>query len=302
MSRPRLTWCVREPTRLGALLEARGERAALAQGGVFVDGKRAESAELPLGAGARVEVYAAREERAAVGILARQAGLVFAYKPVGVATEPERRGNASVVTSVAASLELDSQRVHALTRLDVGVSGVVLLGVDAAARKRVHALREAGRFERRYVALAHTTPNPAQGVWDEPIGKATSGGRRAVSADGDAAATVYAALATAPGGASLLAFRPLSGRTHQLRVHAAFHGAPLLGDSTYGAPKRLVLAGGRVLGLSRIYLHAAWLALGDDPRVEAPLPPEFGSTWAELGAQPSDLARAVSESLAPTQS
>ena len=130
VSRPRIAWVVSEATTLGALLDQRDERAALERGGVFVDGRRVESAEALLEPGALVEVYAARDVPASVEILARDGGLVFAYKPVGVASEPERRGNASVVTLVADALQLDVSRVHALTRLDVGVSGVVLLGLD----------------------------------------------------------------------------------------------------------------------------------------------------------------------------
>ncbi|HET9934038.1 MAG TPA: RluA family pseudouridine synthase [Polyangiaceae bacterium] len=286
-----------EPTTLGSLLDQRGERGALERGGVFVDGQRTESATASLEPGARVEVYAAREEGASVGILAQERGLVFAYKPVGLASEPERRGNASVVTLVAEMLKLDVARVHALTRLDVGVSGVVLLGLDSAARQRVHSLREAGAFERRYVALAHSTPNPANGTWNEALGKAPGGARRCVSSHGEPATTRYSAVASTLSGASILAFRPLTGRTHQLRVHASFHGAPLLGDSTYGGSKRLVLAGGRVIGLPRIYLHAAWIALADQSRVETPLPADFGSTWAVLGGKDSDLDRALVEPL-----
>ena len=297
MSRPRIAWVVSEATTLGALLDQRDERAALERGGVFVDGRRVESAEALLEPGALVEVYAARDVPASVEILARDGGLVFAYKPVGVASEPERRGNASVVTLVADALKLDVSRVHALTRLDVGVSGVVLLGLDSAASQRVHSLREAGRFERRYVALAHATPSPEVGVWSEAIGRASGGARRAVSAQGEAATTRYAVISSAASGAAVLAFRPLTGRTHQLRVHASFHGAPLLGDATYGAPKRLVLPGGRVVGLTRVYLHAAWIALGDALRVEAPFPSEFGSTWSALGGAPEDLDRALSEQL-----
>lgn len=293
MSRPRVAWIVSEATTLGALLDERGERAALGRGGVFVDGRRVESAATPLERGARIEVYAAREVPASVDVIARADGLVFAYKPVGVASEPERRGNASVVTLVAESLKLDVSRVHALTRLDVGVSGVVLLGIDSASRQRVQSLREAGKLERRYVALAHATPNPAAGVWDEAIVKVSGGARRAVSPRGEPARTGYAVVASATSGASLLAFRPVTGRTHQLRVHASFHGAPLLGDATYGAPKRLVLPGGRVVGLTRVYLHAAWIALGDDLRVEAPFPSEFESTWSALGGAPEDLDRAL---------
>jgi 23S rRNA-/tRNA-specific pseudouridylate synthase len=284
---------VSEGESLVALLERLNQSDALVAGRVFVNGRRAE-ADVSLEVGARVDVYAARGDAAAVSILARHRGLVFAEKPVGIATEPERRGSEhTLLHRVAELLSVQPARVNALTRLDVGVSGVVLLALDAEARQRVQALRAAGAFERGYVALASAAPVPDAGSWNEAIGRDNRGPRRALDRNGDPAETRYLVTGKSASGEAVLAFRPLTGRTHQLRVHASAHGAPLLGDVTYGASKRLVLGGGRVLALPRIYLHAAWMALGDALRVEAPLPEEFGSTWSALGGEAEALERAV---------
>lgn len=299
MSRPQTTWIVTEPEALGALLERLKQRDALAAGRVFVNGRRAASDDMRLEASMRVDVYPARpHENTAVSILCERDGLVFVEKPVGIATEPERRGHReTVIQRVAELLSVAVARVNALTRLDVGVSGVVLLALDTDARQRVHALRSAGTFERRYVALATATPTPSNGVWSEAIGRANAGARRVLDERGEHAETRYAVTGTTPSGAAAIAFRPITGRTHQLRVHASAHGAALLGDATYGASKRLLLPGGRVVALDRIYLHCAWIALGDSARVEAKLPDEFWATWSALAGEREALERACMEPL-----
>ncbi|MFZ5896484.1 MAG: RluA family pseudouridine synthase [Myxococcota bacterium] len=298
MSRPQYSWVVNQEEPLRALLDRYGQAAALAEGRVFVEGKRAVELHALLETGARVDVYAPRETGASIEILSRQAGLVFVSKPVGIATEPERRGTqGTVLDRVAELLALPLERVNALTRLDVGVSGVVLVGLDAEARKRVNELRARDAFERRYIALASAAPNPASGAWTDPIGRVGSSSRRAIMANGERAETHYRVCGTTMGGQSLLALRPLTGRTHQLRVHAASHGAPLLGDATYGGPRRLVLPSGEVRALARIYLHAAWLQLGELERVRAPVPAEFESAWALLSGDPAALPRALTDAV-----
>jgi 23S rRNA-/tRNA-specific pseudouridylate synthase len=180
---------VSEGESLVALLERLNQSDALVAGRVFVNGRRAE-ADVSLEVGARVDVYAARGDAAAVSILARHRGLVFAEKPVGIATEPERRGSEhTLLHRVAELLSVQPARVNALTRLDVGVSGVVLLALDAEARQRVQALRAAGAFERGYVALASAAPGPDAGSWNAAIGRDNSGPRRALDRNGDPAET-----------------------------------------------------------------------------------------------------------------
>ncbi len=87
-----------------------------------------------------------------------------------------------------------------------------------------------------------------------------------------------------------MAFGPATGRTHQIRVHAAHAGAPLLGDRAYGGRTRLTFATGRVLELRRIALHAARVVVPDErgePVVaRAPVPPELVDVWEALGGDP----------------
>jgi 23S rRNA-/tRNA-specific pseudouridylate synthase len=255
-----------------------------------------------LAVGASVEVYPAREGSAELEVLFEGDGLVFIAKPPGMATEPEQRGAAGALVSLAAErLGLAVTQVHALSRLDVGVSGVVLLGIEAEARRRVTELRAQGQVRRRYVALSAGSPEPEQGTWNEAISKSSKGPRRQLSAQGESAQTHYRIVARAQGSPtpSALALEPTTGRTHQLRVHAAAHGAPLFGDRTYGGPGRLVSATGEVRALGRVLLHAAWIELGDLPRVTCPFPVDFTQPWQALGGEPAALTRAALEPVLP---
>jgi len=298
---PRARWTASGSETLGSLLERAGESAALAEGRVFVDRRRASDAASFPAHGSIVEVYARRDVAEAPRILRVERGLAFVDKPVGLATEPERRGSTeSVVHRIATELGVVPQSVNALSRLDVGVSGVVVLGLDTQARQRVQQYREHGLWRRRYVALAAAQPELEAGSWNAPIAK--RGSLRVVHPSGEHAVTNYRVTGRSSGGAAacVLALDPMTGRTHQLRVHAAAHGAPLFGDRSYGGPRRVVAQNGAVLALSRIFLHATWVDLPDQGRIVAPLPAEFESLWSAFHGESGALTAAVElEPIAP---
>jgi 23S rRNA-/tRNA-specific pseudouridylate synthase len=148
--------------------------------------------------------------------------------------------------------------------------------------------REEGTYARRYVAIASRAPIPDRGAWDAPIGRAKNPRHRAVGGrDATNAQTLFATIATTKAGA-LLAVSPITGRTHQIRVHVSHAGAPLLGDRAYEGPARVTLPNGRVLEVRRIALHAARVAVPNASgegllTVEAPVPPELCDLWTALG-------------------
>jgi len=80
----------------------------------------------------------------------------------------------------------------------------------------------------------------------------------------------------------MIAAEPQTGRTHQIRVHLAERGAPLLGDPAYGGKRSVVLPSGSVRETARIALHAAWVQL-EDWKVEAAVPQELTELWLGLG-------------------
>ena len=282
---------------LGRLGE--GAEQALAEGRIFIGLRRAAGLGDRVPAGAEVTRYGARAgSDAAVAILARADGLVAVFKPPEIATIPDHRGRAgTLVARTAELLGIPERELSATSRLDVGVSGVVLFATTEAARKSVAESRHAGRYARHYVALCRGTPSPERGLWSAPIGrdrdprKRRVGGRDAVPAE-----TAYAAVA-ATGAATLLAVEPQTGRTHQIRVHAAHAATPLLGDRDYGGAPNLVCPNGAVVALDRVALHAAWidLALGRTDRfyAEAPVPGDLRALWTAAGGDDSAWNRAV---------
>jgi 23S rRNA pseudouridine1911/1915/1917 synthase len=238
-----------------------------------------------------VVVHAAREVApGSVEIAAERDGVVAAIKPAGLPTIADHRGNDSLLSRLARRLGVGEGELHATSRLDVGVSGVVLFARTREARERLAAARDTHGYHRRYLAIATRCPMEAEGTWDAPIGRAPDPRLRRVGGrDATSALTRYRLLAAAPAGQGLLLLEPETGRTHQLRVHAAAAGLPLLGDGDYGGPVRLVLPGGTVKRLSRVALHAFRVdvpaASGERLRVEAPLPDELAALWKQLGGE-----------------
>ena len=293
MSQRGLRWVVNDddPKALHALLARLGPDAsgALEQGRVFVDGRRTTDPQHRLQSGQVVTLAAPRraQELEQVQILDERDGLLAAYKPAALSTEPDRRGTDSLCSRLAALRSVPMSEVHALSRLDHGVSGVVLLAASSAARRHATLVREQGLIARRYVGIAATPPAESRGLWETAV-------------DDRPASTRYACVEAAPGGA-LLAFAPVTGRMHQLRVHAAGAGAPLLGDHTYGGPRRCVLPDGSVIELGRIALHAASVSLpdlaGEEWHVTAPQPQDLIALWQRLGGSSEAWARALTEEL-----
>ncbi len=234
-----------------------------------------------------------------VAILARRGGLVIVAKPAGLATLPAKRGPERTLAAVAAALlGVRATDIHVVTRLDAPVSGAVLLAVDAEARRIAVVAHEAHALHRGYAAIAAHRPEPSEGEWSAPIGRGMRPGTwQAGGKDARPASTQYRVVATtraaAPGGAplepTLLALQPRTGRTHQLRIHAATAGAPLLGDAAHDGPRRVVTGNGSVIECPRVALHALRLELTlDDATLgaEAPVPADMQGIWAALGGAP----------------
>lgn len=293
--RPVTRWVVEAATTLADVLERVRAETALGEGRVFVDGRRVAVSEA-LPPGSTVEIYAPRPQTDTVSVLARRDGVAVLYKPAGLPTEPDRRGARSLRHEAAALLGLPERQLHAASRLDVGVSGAVLMALDDSAKAQLAKWRAAGQIERRYVALAQRAPAPERGSWTATLGRPPR-----------VAQTRYTTLAqlghevSVPGCArairpALLLLSPITGRRHQLRAHAASAGVALLGDGSYGGPRRLGLPDGSIEELGRVALHAVSVAV-PGLVVEAPPARELVELWARFGGDPGAwaLARAGSE-------
>ena len=175
-------------------------------------------------------------------------------KPAGLPVDEPRDKSLSVENHLG-SLTFGFQRwplpVH---RLDRDTSGCLLLARNPKAHKRFAAAFEAGVVEKTYLAVLKGIPSESQGVIDMALGKTSSaqeGWRIVPDPKGKRAVTHWQILAEA-GGRCLVEFKPETGRTHQLRVHAASGlGIPIAGDPVYGTGRGPMLLHASKLTLAR---------------------------------------------------
>jgi 23S rRNA pseudouridine1911/1915/1917 synthase len=283
---------------------AGGDARALDEGRVFVGksmdppqaGRHAHWRRARRGdavrAGDSVRVFPPGDPGAPAVVLHEGGGLVAVDKPAGIPTIPDTRGaEGSLLVGAARALGVRPESLHPTSRLDRGVSGVVVFATTERARKQLQNARKSGRYARLYAALAARAPTPREGAWDASIGRARDPRKRAVGGrDAVPALTRYRVVGDTPR-AALLAVEPVTGRTHQIRLHASHAGAPLLGDRDYGGPRTLVLESGKVLALGRVGLHCARVAVDGVLDVRAPVPEELRAWWAALGGDEAAWSR-----------
>ncbi|MEG8039853.1 RNA pseudouridine synthase [Sphingomonas sp. LR60] len=192
-------------------------------------------------------------------------------KPAGLPVDPPRAGGLSLENHLS-SLTFGFHRWPvAVHRLDRDTSGCLLLSRNPKAHARFQQAFERGEVSKRYVAILDGVPTGEFGTIDLPLGKvstAEEGWRMTRDPRGKAARTDWRLLGTHDGRA-LVEFRPATGRTHQIRVHAREGlGVPVTGDPVYGTAH----PGGMML-------HAIALSLPrtgkEDVAAEAPWPERF---------------------------
>ena len=276
-------------------------------GRVRVDGVARKSAHL-LGAGARLEIelpepepLAAEPEPLPLSVLYEDADLLAIDKPPGMVVHPApgaRRG--TVVNALAHRLGALAgvgrpDRPGIVHRLDRDTSGVLLVARTAAALEALARQFRTRTIEKVYLAVVRGHLGAAHGTIDRAVGRHPRERRRMSvhSRRGRAAVTRWTALERLPG-ATLVRLEPETGRTHQLRVHLAAAGHPIIGDRVYGA-RRAGRAGTR-LDFPRQALHAAEIRF-DHPSsgarivVRAPLPPDVEQLLATLRQTGGDTAK-----------
>jgi tRNA pseudouridine32 synthase / 23S rRNA pseudouridine746 synthase len=207
-------------------------------------------------------------------------------KPPGSIVVPGRGAPERTVREEAEAILGPLWVVH---RLDRGTSGVLLLARDAATHRALCGAFERHEVSKRYLALVRGAPAGDLRV-DVPVAPGRKGRMRAgAGLPGAKPSSTFVRLVAAfPPLASLVEAFPASGRTHQVRVHLAHAGHPLLVDPDYGEPGPWRGPDGSAL-LERTPLHAASLeflhpASGRPLRVEAPLPADMEGALAALRA------------------
>lgn len=212
-------------------------------------------------------------------ILFEGGGVLVVDKPPGVPVIPGRDGGPSLRDALESGR---GQKVFVVHRLDRDTSGVLVFALDAAVHRALSVAFEAGKVRKRYLALVDGRLEAPRMV-DAPLVPARRGRMRVArpgEPDAKASRTRVRPVEVFER-ASLVEAEPLTGRTHQIRVHLLSLGHPLLVDHQYGRDESLTekdLGGeGEAVVLARTPLHAArveWPALpGVEARaVEAPLP------------------------------
>jgi 23S rRNA-/tRNA-specific pseudouridylate synthase len=214
------------------------------------------------------------------------------HKPSGLATtSPDP--DADTLVRVAQTLDPHAERLHPSSRLDAEVSGLVTFARSASATRFLLDARAANAYRRVYLALSLSPPTPREGSWSGAIEIDPRDARKrriGTSAKAKPARTEYRTLCASARGA-VLWLEPRTGRTHQLRVHAAAAGLPLLGDRPYGGAARLVLEDGRAVAARRVMLHCLRVTLparvgGDVLSLEAMPPGDFVERAGLIGGEP----------------
>lgn len=211
--------------------------------------------------------------------------LLVINKPSGIAVHGGSGISYGVIEALRA-LRPDQNGLELVHRLDRDTSGCLMVAKRRSALRDLQDLQRRGEIQKRYWALLAGSWRRGRETVEAPLRKNTlSGGERVVrvDAEGKAARTRFERLQRFAD-STLVQAELDTGRTHQIRVHAAYLGTPILGDSKYGdaeANRRY-----RELGLKRLFLHARSLAFrwpsGERFQIEAPLPEELEALLARL--------------------
>jgi 23S rRNA pseudouridine955/2504/2580 synthase len=273
----------------------------LRTGQVRLDGKRVEtSARLEAGQSIRVppqavsmpkkqiEVQSTRTTNTLKNlVLFEDDDIIVFNKPAGLASQ----GGSGLKENLDDMLAAFSHRKHGkpklVHRLDRDTSGVLLVARSSSAAAKLSESFRRRDTQKIYWGLTVGIPKPEQGRIEAPLLK--QGEIMVVDENGDeeakSAVTVYQTIESAKKLAAFVAMWPITGRTHQLRVHMSYIGMPLLGDRLYGGEKSLGITENE-LGKG-LHLHARRLII-PHPRqgiidVTAPLGPEMKKTWKWFG-------------------
>ena len=239
-------------------------KRALDGGQVFVDGRCVVRAGALLRGGERIELTLDGETPPAVApplaILWQDDSLLAINKPAGLPAHPTVSGRANALDQVSEFIAANggTARPILLHRLDADTTGLLLFALTREANLSLARQFSEHQIEKTYLALVSGTP-PARFVVSNHLKAGVRGRTMAVASGGLAAQTDFRTLAS-HAGVSLVAARPRTGRTHQIRIHLAGQGYPLLGDPLYGGETSLLLAFGRV-PVPRHLLHAHALVM-----------------------------------------
>jgi RluA family pseudouridine synthase len=219
----------------------------------------------------------------AVQLLVQASGFIAVDKPPGVVVIPARAAGSEISLRQRLEEEL-KQKLFVVHRLDRDTSGVLLFALNAASHRALSLAFENGEVEKYYLALVRGRVTAPMDI-EFPLAPARRGRmRRAKQGESGKAAFTRIRPVEVFELATLVSAQPLTGRTHQIRIHLLEGGHPLLVDPQYGQPSILlgsdlgIPSAGAVLARTPLHAHRLVIpALAEiEPRaIESPLPPDM---------------------------
>ena len=213
-------------------------------------------------------------------VLAEGRGWIAINKPSGLAVQ----GGTSISTHIDGMLQAlaphTNGRLRLVHRIDKDTSGVLLLAKTLESARALTEEFHRHKIEKTYLAIVMGMPAES-GKICAPLKKLAgkAGEKMVVDHDGQDATTQYRRIDHAGRKLSLMALRPVSGRTHQLRVHMQHINTPICGDGKYGGDA----AHPGAMVARRLHLHAWQVKLADGKVITAPLSPHFAASMEQLG-------------------
>jgi 23S rRNA pseudouridine1911/1915/1917 synthase len=219
-------------------------------------------------------------EEGPLAVIYEDEQLIVLDKPAGVVVHPTYKNTSGTLLNAVLWRVRDRPDAQPgiLTRLDKGTSGVVVIALTPIAHATLQRDAAAGRVVKEYLALVRGTPDPPAGRIVLPLGRDSADRRRVVVRDdGQHCETRYETIGRPASNRSLLRCTLVTGRTHQIRVHFAASGHPIVGDVLYGEPDA---------SIARQALHAWRVALPHPVtrqriEIEAPIPDDIRDVLAQ---------------------
>jgi len=224
-------------------------------------------------------------EEGSLSILFEDGSVAVLDKPAGIVVHPTYKNTSGTLLNALLWRYRDRDTIQPgiLTRLDKDTSGIVVVALTPALHATMQRDMSAGRIKKEYLAVVRGVPDPPQGRIALPLGRSVEDRRVVVVRDdGAACETLYDVVASGSWeqkALSMVRCELVTGRTHQIRVHLAARGWPIVGDRVYGQESP---------GISRQALHA-WRVTFPHPvtresiAVTAPVPDDMTTFTREAG-------------------
>ena len=277
------------------------------KGALRVDGKRVKT-DIRLSEGQAVKIPAAVQGAKSLDrkveklndkdvafvkslIIYQDEDIIAINKPSGLAVQGGTNTTQHLDRLLSGLADDEGVNPRLVHRLDKDTSGVLILARSAKVAKAMGAIFKGQKIKKTYVALCHGVPEMAEGTIKAPLIKAGGLNRERMVVDeeeGKFAATDYVVIDRAGDQVSFISFSPLTGRTHQIRVHAELAGFPIIGDHKYRGEGH---EAPDVEMSERLHLHAYRLVFDHPMKAQtmdivAQIPKALRKSWSSLGFDP----------------